>query len=225
MKETNLTWHYAGGLVTGGIVFGVLCLAGAAATALSMPVTAGILALFTLLDALMIAFVFNFYRNPERTCSENDQALVAPADGQVVSIEELEEITFLKTRMKRVAIFLNVFDVHVNRSPCAGLIAQTQYNPGKFLNAMDPQCSVQNENLEWLLTDGEFKVVVRQIAGLIARRIVPWREKGASLVRGERFGMIRFGSRTELYVPLDCRIVCSVGDRVRGGETVIARRP
>ena len=135
------------------------------------------------------------------------------------------EPQFLKGEAQMVAIFLSVFDVHVQRSPITGEIKHVQYTKGKFLDARKPESAEVNENrvIGIESTDG-FRVVVRQVAGLIARRIVGWVDGGARLSKGERIGMIRFGSRVELFLPLDCEVLAKVGDYAKGGETVIARR-
>ncbi|MDL5055772.1 phosphatidylserine decarboxylase family protein [Oscillatoria laete-virens NRMC-F 0139] len=223
MTESNLTWRYAKapvlGLMLAWVILHVL---------LFFPFPDILKVAFMMLAlglVVILALIYNFFRNPDRQCDACEKCLVSPADGKVVAIEELEESDVLKTRMKRVAIFLNVFDVHVNRCPMDGVVEKRIYTEGKFLNAMDPECSNQNERQLWIIGQGEFKVAVRVIAGLIARRIIPWREEGQSLSRGERIGIIKFGSRTELYVPLDCEIKVKVGQRVKGGETVLASRP
>jgi phosphatidylserine decarboxylase len=128
--------------------------------------------------------------------------------------------------MKRVSIFLSVFDVHVNRTPIAGDVLFTEARGGLYLDARKPEASVLNESLFWVFgskTAPEQSVAVKQITGAIARRIVPWAEVGEAMVRGERFGMIRFGSRTDLYLPLDAEVLVTVGEKVKGGETAIAK--
>jgi phosphatidylserine decarboxylase len=171
---------------------------------------------------VLILYVFFFFRDPEREPQGDDQTVVAAADGLVVGVDEVEDIHFQHGKMKRVSIFLSVFDVHVNRAPVAGTVRRTIHEPGKFLDVRHPDASAMNEYLAWWLETPRGPVVVRQIAGLIARRIVAWVGEGDALTRGQRFGMIRFGSRTEVYLPLTCRITVQVGDRVQGGHSAIA---
>jgi phosphatidylserine decarboxylase len=173
--------------------------------------------------ALLFIFCINFFRDPDREVPTGDDLVVAAADGVVADIVEIEETEVLKTRCKRVGIFLSVFDVHVNKAPIAGRISYVQHHPGLYLDARNPECSVKNEALTWAF-DGKYgTLVVRQITGAIARRIVPWSKVGDSVEKGFRFGMIRFGSRTEIYLPLDAEVTVKIGDKVLGGASVIAR--
>jgi phosphatidylserine decarboxylase len=174
---------------------------------------------------LLVAYTFYFFLDPERPIPPGENRVVAAADGKVVEIEEMEEKEVLHRPMKRVAIFLSVFDVHINRAPIAGKVTQIIERPGKFLDARHLQASAVNARRTWAFEGTRATVVVRQITGAIARRIVGWSRLGDNVEKGERFGMIRFGSRTEVYVPVDSKILVSVGDRVRGGETVIAELP
>ncbi len=176
---------------------------------------------WTSLVALL--FCLNFFRDPDREVPPGDGVVVAAADGVVADIAEIDENEVLKTRCKRVGIFLNVFDVHVNKAPIAGRITYRQHHPGLYLDARHPECSIRNEALTWAFEGKAGTLVVRQITGAIARRIVPWSKVGDDVDKGFRFGMIRFGSRTEVYLPLTSTIEVKIGDRVRGAETVIAR--
>jgi len=180
---------------------------------------------FALLPALAFAYILYFFRDPERDISTDPLDIVSPADGKVISVEALEEGAFTQQRMRRVAVFLSVFDVHVNRLPVAGRILKSHHHAGEFLDARNPEIDIRNEAQNWLIETDRGPVVVRQIAGLIARRIVAWAQEGDTLEKGRRFGMIRFGSRTDVYLPLDCEILVRAGDRVAGGSTVIARWP
>jgi len=166
-------------------------------------------------------FTLNFFRDPPRRIPSDPGLMVSPADGVVVGIEDMNEPEFLNVPCTRVSIFLNVFNVHVNRSPCEGVVRGTKYKPGKFLDVRHPDCPTLNESNTIHLGD----VVVKKIAGLIARRIVCEAKPNDTLGRGERFGMIKFGSRTELYIPKDrvAEIRVKLKDKVKGGETVIAR--
>lgn len=177
----------------------------------------------TILAFLLFLFCVNFFRDPERTVPEGDDIVVAAADGVVADIVEIEETEVLKTRCKRVGIFLSVFDVHVNKAPVAGKITYIQHHPGLYLDARNPECSIKNEALTWGLEGKYATLVIRQITGAIARRIVPWSKVGDEIPKGFRFGMIRFGSRTEIYLPLTATIEVKVGDKVKGAESVIAR--
>lgn|GEM_PF-1179444 len=178
--------------------------------------------LCTLPITLALAFTVYFFRDPERLTPSDPKAIVSPADGKVVSVEEVEETEFLHKRMQRISIFLSVFDVHVNRAPIEGTVVHSTFKKGAFFDARDPRSSMANQSRSWLFSDGKNQVVVRQITGAIARRIVAWSQVGDKLQKGERFGMIRFGSRTELYLPLDAKIEITVGAPVRGGQSVLA---
>ena len=174
---------------------------------------------------VLFAFVVSFFRDPERTVPADPQTVVAPADGRVVEVKAAVEPHFIKGEAQMVAIFLSVFDVHVQRSPIAGEIKLVKYVPGKFLDARSPKVSEENENrIIGIEAPDGMRVTVRQIAGLIARRIVGWADTGARLERGERFGMIRFGSRVETFLPPGTTVLVKVGDYVKGGETILARK-
>lgn len=178
-----------------------------------------------ILPLVLLGFTVSFFRDPEANVPPDPSLIVAPATGKIVEIRTVNEPHFIRGEASMVAIFLSVFDVHVQRAPIAGTIKFAQYNKGKFLDARNPNASLQNENRVVGIesTDGS-RVTVRQISGLIARRIVGWAEPGATLAKGERFGMIRFGSRVELFLPPGTEIVAKVGDFARGGETILARR-
>jgi phosphatidylserine decarboxylase len=178
--------------------------------------------------ALLWLFTLAFFRNPARRPLGSERSLIAPADGVIADIGEVEEGEFLGERALRIGIFLSVFDVHVNRSPVAGTIAFASYKPGKFLDARHPDVSHENEaNTLGIVADPAvvpgLKLLVRQLSGLIARRIICTHGVGDALTRGELFGMIKFGSRTELWLPLSCphRVLVTLGQRVRCGETVL----
>jgi phosphatidylserine decarboxylase len=177
----------------------------------------------SLLGIGLILYTFYFFRDPDRAVPPDPAAVVAPADGVVVEIIEKAETEVVNATMRRVAIFLSVLDVHVNRAPIAGEVIFLKHYPGKFLDARNPECSTLNESQTWAFKDGSTTLVVRQITGAIARRIVAWSKVGDRLAKGDRFGMIRFGSRTELFLPINSEITVKLGDRVKGGETIIAR--
>jgi phosphatidylserine decarboxylase len=174
---------------------------------------------------LLLVGLLLFFRDPERTPPSDPLALVSPADGKVICVDEAEDPCFGQGKFRRVGIFLSVLDVHVNRSPYAGTFEKTHYSAGEFLDARHLEVDLRNENQTWWLKTSRGTVLVRQIAGLIARRIVGWKKPGDSVQKGERFGMIRFGSRTDLYFPASCTPKVEPGQRVVGGETVIATWP
>ena len=179
----------------------------------------------SLVFVALILYTVAFFRDPNRSDPSDQRAVVAAADGTVADIGEIDEKEFLKARTRRVGIFLSIFDVHTNRAPVAGRIAFQQFRKGLFFDARRPDCSEKNEAMTWAFQNPRATIVVRQLTGAIARRIVGWAKVGDELKRGERFGMIRFGSRTEVYLPLDAEILVQVGDHVKGGASVIARLP
>lgn len=176
-----------------------------------------------LLFAALVLYTFAFFRDPERETPADPAAVVAAADGVVADIVEIEEPDIVKDRMKRVGIFLSVFDVHTNRAPIEGKVTYREHKKGLMLDARSPECSEKNESMTWAFQNPRVTLVVKQLTGAIARRIVGWSQVGDDLRKGERFGMIRFGSRTEVYLPLTATVLVKVGDRVAGGSTVIAR--
>lgn len=179
----------------------------------------------TLIGALLLVGLLLFFRDPHRTPPNNPLALVSPADGKVICVDEAEDPCFGLGKFRRVGIFLSVLDVHVNRSPFLGTIEKTHYSAGEFLDARHLEVDIRNENQTWLLRTSRGPILVRQIAGLIARRIVGWKKQGDSVATGERIGMIRFGSRTDLYFPASCAPQVQVGQRVVGGQTILALWP
>jgi phosphatidylserine decarboxylase len=163
-----------------------------------------------------------FFRNPPREIPQGPGLVVSPGDGKVLAVEEEFEPRYIKDRAVRISIFLNVFDVHINRIPCEGIIEDVQYQPGLFLVASKPHATLKNEqNAVMIKTVEGAKVLCVQVAGLIARRIVWWVNPKDRAVRGERYGLIRFGSRMDTYVPVGTVIKVAVGDRVKGGETIL----
>lgn len=172
--------------------------------------------------ALLTAFVAWFFRNPSRVIPKDPHLVVASGDGKVIAIEEEFEPRYLKDRAVRVTIFLNVFNVHINRMPCDGMVEDVQYQPGAFLVASRPEATLRNEqNALMIRTTEGIKVLCVQVAGLIARRIVCWASPKDPAVRGERFGLIRFGSRMDTFLPIGTSLRVAIGDHVKGGETVI----
>lgn len=179
-----------------------------------------------LLPVLCCLFVLFFFRDPRRNVPEDSDLFVSPADGRVVAVDLAEENTYIQSKSQRVCIFLSLTNVHLNRIPCAGTIEKIVYTPGKFLNALRNRSSVENENnLVGIRSSGGMKVSVKQIAGTIARRIVCELKPGDRKKTGETFGMIKFGSRTEIYLPESetIEILVTPGQKVLAGETIIAR--
>jgi phosphatidylserine decarboxylase len=168
-------------------------------------------------------WVVAFFRDPVRDGERGASVAIAPADGKVVDVREVDEPDFVGGRALRICIFMNVFDVHVNRYPLDGTVAYRHYNPGKFLHAADEKASLDNEQSSVGLQTARGKVLVRQIAGLVARRIVTDHGLGTSVRQGERLGLIRFGSRVDLFLPTDAIPAVQAGDRTTAGQTVVAR--
>jgi len=174
---------------------------------------------------LLFLFTVAFFRDPERPAPPDPNLILAPADGTVMDIVQADENQVLKTRTRRIGIFLSIFDVHTNRVPIDSRVIYRQHRAGLCLDARRVDCSEKNESMTWAFENPRVTIVVRQITGAIARRIVAWAQIGDDLKKGERFGMIRFGSRTELYLPLNAEVLVKTGDHVLGGSTIIARLP
>jgi phosphatidylserine decarboxylase len=179
----------------------------------------------SLLFLLLIFCTLAFFRDPDRATPADPNLIVAAADGTVTDIVEVDENEILKKRSRRIGIFLSIFDVHTNRAPIDGRIIYRQHREGLCLDARRPECSEKNESMTWAFENSRVTIVVRQLTGAIARRIVAWSQIGDKLEKGDRFGMIRFGSRTEVYLPLAATVLVKVGDHVSGGLTIIARLP
>jgi phosphatidylserine decarboxylase len=174
---------------------------------------------------VLVAYTLYFFRDPERSVPTDPNAVVAAADGTVTDIVEVDEGDVLKSKLRRVGIFLSIFDVHTNRAPIDGRIIYRQHREGLCVDARRPECSEKNEAMTWAFENPHATIVVRQLTGAIARRIVAWADVGDELAKGDRFGMIRFGSRTEVYLPLAATVLVKVGEHVAGGSTIIARLP
>jgi phosphatidylserine decarboxylase len=166
--------------------------------------------------------VFCFFRDPEREIPSEAGAVVSPADGKVVVVTEEENAG---RPGKRISVFLAIWNVHVNRAPAEGIITKLEYRPGKFLAAMRERASVENEQNVITLSTDAGQMVCKQIAGWIARRVVCWKKEGDRVMRGERIGLVRFGSRVDLWVPREAEILVSLGENVKGGSSVVARWP
>ena len=174
---------------------------------------------------IIFLFILQFFRDPPRVTTGGDSAVSAPADGRVIVIDEAHDPYTNQTSLK-ISIFMNVFNVHSNRIPVSGTVDAKQYYPGRFFNAALDKASDNNERNALLLTSKEgHRVTCVQIAGLIARRILCYVDEGSNVIKGERFGFIRFGSRVDLYLPRTTKVLVSLGDKVVGGETLVAELP
>lgn len=174
---------------------------------------------------IIFLFILQFFRDPPRVTTGGDSAVSAPADGRVIVIDEAHDPYTNQTSLK-ISIFMNVFNVHSNRIPVSGTVDAKQYYPGRFFNAALDKASDNNERNALLLTSKEgHRVTCVQIAGLIARRILCYVDEGSNVIKGERFGFIRFGSRVDLYLPKTTKALVSLGDKVVGGETLVAELP
>jgi phosphatidylserine decarboxylase len=186
---------------------------------------AAYLAQWTIVAVVLVClalFVFSFFRDPERVIPSEPGAIVSPGDGRVVVVTDEENSG---RPGKRISIFLAVWNVHVNRAPAAGVITRMEYRPGKFLAAMRERASMENEQNVFTLSTDAGDMVFKQIAGLIARRVVSWKQEGERVARGERIGLVRFGSRVDVWLPKDAEILARVGENVKGGSSVLARWP
>jgi phosphatidylserine decarboxylase len=166
-------------------------------------------------------FVLFFFRDPERTVPAGSDLVVSPADGRVIVVKDVFEPNYLKQDMQQVSIFLSVFNVHVNRAPLGGTVEAVKYTPGRFLVASVDKASTDNEQTAMVISDGRRRILVKQIAGLIARRIVCYAKPGDRIAAGERYGLIRFGSRVDIFLPKDAELRVKVGDRIKGARDVI----
>jgi len=175
-----------------------------------------------LLLALWIAY---FFRDPERTGERGASLVVSPADGKLIMITEVDEPSFIGGRAIRLSIFMNVFNVHVNRYPVDGVVKYIHYNKGKFFNAAAEKSSLENEQMSVGIEPGPHRILVRQIAGLIARRIVTYSKLGETVKQGDRMGIIRFGSRVDVFLPVNSTLGAKVGDITVAGVTILAQLP
>ena len=176
----------------------------------------------SLVLAILTVYTAFFFRDPERSVAAEPNVLVAPADGRIVAMKTLESHAFIGCEAVQISIFLSIFDVHINRVPTTGTVDYVKYKPGKFMAAFKDKASEENERTEIGMTTGSGqKLIIRQIAGLIARRVVYRLRASDNVTAGDRFGMIRFGSRVDLLVPADSRLLVKEGDRVFGGESIV----
>jgi len=209
----------------GYLFIGIATLAAVAAFALALARRSWALWLLAVVVTLIALWVAYFFRDPERTGDRGAQLVLAPADGRLIMMTEVDEPAFVKGRALRMSIFMNVFNVHVNRYPVDGTVSYVHYNKGKFINAAAEKSSLENEQMSVGIESGQHRVLVRQIAGLIARRIVTYSKVGEVVRQGDRMGLIRFGSRVDVFVPADARLLAKVGDLTTAGTTVLAELP
>lgn len=174
-----------------------------------------------LISLVLTLFVLSFFRDPERTVPEGRNVVVSPADGKVVVIKDIYEPDYLKQEVTQISIFLSVFNVHVNRAPIGGVIETVKYNPGRFHIASVDKASLDNEQIGMVIRDGDRKILVKQIAGFIARRVVCYAKPGDVIKKGERYGLIRFGSRADIFLPKDAEIKVQLGDKIKGARDII----
>jgi phosphatidylserine decarboxylase len=181
--------------------------------------------LLTFLGIFITLFTAFFFRNPKRRIPSLENIILSPADGKIIYVGEYEEDRFLKKKVLKVSIFMSILDVHLNRAPVSGKVLQKSYHPGRFLVANAEKSSLLNEqNAIILETEDRLKILLIQIAGFVARRIVCYAKADDTLRRGEIFGMVRFGSRVDLYLPTEVKLLVTVGQHVKGGESIIGYR-
>lgn len=209
----------------GYLYIGVATLAAIAAFALAVARRSWTLWLLALIVTLLALWVAYFFRDPERTGDRGARLVVAPADGRLIMMTEVDEPAFVQGRAFRMSIFMNVFNVHVNRYPVDGVVQYVKYNKGKFINAAAEKSSLENEQMSVGIESGQRRILVRQIAGLIARRIITYSKVGDAVRQGDRMGIIKFGSRVDIFVPTDSQILAKVGDLTTAGTTVLAELP
>jgi phosphatidylserine decarboxylase len=179
----------------------------------------------TFLGILLTLFITFFFRDPKRKIPSLRNVILSPADGRIIHVGECEEDRFLKEKALKVSIFMSLFDVHINRAPASGRVLEKSYHRGRFLMANAEKSSLLNEQNSFILeTEDRLKILLTQVAGFVARRIVCYAKAGDTLKRGEIFGMIRFGSRIDLYLPMEVKPLVRLGQHVKGGESIIGYR-
>ena len=171
---------------------------------------------------ILLILILQFFRNPKRPIIIDDSKVYAPADGKIVVIEEVEEVEFFKEKRKQVSIFMSPINVHVNRYPISGTVKYAKYHPGKYLVAWHPKASSENERTSVVVENKNAAVLFRQIAGALAKRIIMYSKEGDEAIQGEDFGFIKFGSRVDLFLPLNAKIKVSLNQKVKGNQTIIA---
>lgn len=227
MKHAGKARQAGTRLIAGSFLVVVLVLVGGVLATMVSSIVAALAGTLIGLWILFVIFCLNFFRDPDPLVPSDAKTILSPAHGKVDVIDETTELEFLGGPCRRISIFLSVFDVHIQNAPVAGQIAYLKHTPGKFMNAMKTECSTANENVLIGFASSEQpgeKVAVRLVAGLLARRIVPWITLQDTVARGERTSLIQFGSRVDLFLPLSATIRVRLGDRVKGGETIVATR-
>ena len=204
---------------------GIATVLAVAAFALALARRSWSLWLLAIVITILALWVAYFFRDPERSGERGTHIVVAPADGKVIMITEVDEPAFVGGKATRLSIFMNVFNVHVNRYPVDGTVDYVHYNSGKFLNAAAEKSSIENEQSSVGIDTGTHRILVRQIAGLIARRIVTYSQKGQQVKQGDRMGLIRFGSRVDVFLPTKSRLRVQLGALTTAGTTVLAELP
>lgn len=175
-----------------------------------------------LVSLVVYILIIQFFRNPSRFTPVDENHVIAPADGKVVVIEDVEEPEFFKGKRKQVSIFMSPLNVHVNRYPISGKVVYQRYYPGKYVVAWHPKSSTENERTTVVVENAKTQVLFRQIAGALARRIVCYAKEGDAATQGAEYGFIKFGSRIDLFLPVDCKINVNLGQKTKGGETILA---
>lgn len=209
-----------------GLIFiAIAALLTAGAFALAVTRRSWAIWLVAIVLLILTLWVAYFFRDPERTGERGSSLVVAPADGKLIMITEVDEPNFVRGRAIRLSIFMNVFNVHVNRYPVDGDVTYVNYNEGKFLNAAVEKSSLENEQMSVGIETGKHRILVRQIAGLIARRIVTYSKPGDAAKQGERMGIIRFGSRVDVFIPTTSGVRAKLGDVTTAGVTILAELP
>ena len=184
----------------------------------------GVTVFFAALFAALTLFNLWFFRDPKRSYPTETGLVLAPAEGRVIDVSEVKEPSFVG-QARKISIFLSIFDVHIQRAPVAGIVNHREYRPGTYKIAWKDKASQDNEQASVGITTEAGNVLVRQIAGLVARRIITYPSEGDSVERSQKIGLIRFGSRVDLFLPINWEIICSVGDRTRVGSSILARHP
>jgi len=204
---------------------GIATVLAVAAFALALARRSWTLWLLAVVLTILALWVAYFFRDPERTGERGTHIVVAPADGKLIMMTEVDEPAFVGGRAMRLSIFMNVFNVHVNRYPVDGIVKYVHYNKGRFLNAAAEKSSLENEQSSVGIDTGEYRILVRQIAGLVARRIVTYSRMNDAVKQGDRMGIIRFGSRVDIFIPVDAKLRIKLGTLTTAGSTVLAELP
>lgn len=177
-----------------------------------------------IVSMILFLLVLQFFRNPNREITLTDDNIVyAPADGKIVTVEEVVEVEYFNAKRLQVSIFMSPVNVHVNRNPVSGTVNYFRYHPGKYLVAWHPKSSTENERTTTVITNGEEEIMLRQIAGFMAKRIVNYLDVGEKVEQGTDMGFIKFGSRMDIFLPLDAKLEIKIGQKVKGNKTIIAR--